>query len=170
VAVRVDTLSTAVPLLESAAEPRVVEPFRKLTVPVGVSDEPELPVTVAVRVIVWPELNDVGDAVRLVVDGRSTVTVTAGAVLVVKLLSPSYVAVTEFVPSGTNTFESTATPPLRFAVPSDVVPLKNSTVPVGAVVSVESAEVTVAWSVIGWPETIELAEAERLAHVWGDPP
>ena len=44
------------------------------------------------------------------------------------------------------------------ALSSTVVPFRNSTVPVGVVESLESAEVTVAVSVTGWPETTELLE------------
>ena len=41
--------------------------------------------------------------------------------------------------------------PLRVAVPSEVVPLRNSTVPVGVSVELESVATTVAVSVTVWP-------------------
>ena len=50
--------------------------------PVGVTVELELAaVTVAVSVIVWPVVNEVGEALSDVMDARLTVAVTAGDVL-----------------------------------------------------------------------------------------
>jgi hypothetical protein len=52
--------------------PRVVEPFLKVTVPVG-----EVPVTFAVKVTLDPTANEVGEAVRaVVVDPAVMTTVT----------------------------------------------------------------------------------------------
>src|SRR5262249_7684352 len=48
-----------------------------------------------------------------------------------KLVSPSYLAVIELAPSINIVVGSVATPELTLAMPSNVVPLKNSTVPVG---------------------------------------
>ena len=93
--------------------PSEVVPLKNSTVPVGVVEELELAaVTVAVSVIVWPVENEVGDALSDVVDARLTVAVTAGEVLVVKLLSPVYCAVIELLPCGSVEVLSVATPPL----------------------------------------------------------
>ena len=83
----------------------------------------------------------------------ATVTVEAGGeVLAAKLLSPEYIAViAELLPPGKITLSSVATPPLSVAEPSVVVPFKNVTVPVGTVVSLESADMTLAMSEIGAP-------------------
>jgi hypothetical protein len=157
-------LSVVTPPLRFAV-PSDVVPLKNSTVPVGVPVPGLTAATVAVNVTAVPAVTGLGTAVSdVVVLASLTITVVAGAMLAVKLVSPEYRAVMEFVPRGTTTLGKVATPALRSAVPSDVDPLKISTVPVGVFVSVGSAEVTIAWSVIGWPETIELAEAETV--VW----
>ena len=82
----------ATPEAFRVAVPSGVEPFRKLTVPVGV--EVPLTLTVAVRVSAWPVLTGFGEAIRLVVvDSAFTVTGTAAELLERKFALPEYWAV-----------------------------------------------------------------------------
>lgn len=94
----------------------------------------------------------------MVVDACVTVTVTAGATLDVKLLSPEYTAMIELVATGRSLVARVATPLVSVSVPSEVVPLKNWTVPVGVSVLVPIAA-TVAVNVTDSPKTEELGEA-----------
>ncbi len=82
----------------------------------------------------------------------ATVTVTAGDVLDVKLVSPEYTAVIELAPTVSELVSSVATPPLKVPVPSEVVPSKNSAVPVGVPVA-GLIGATVAVNVTDWPDT-----------------
>ena len=67
-------------------EPRVVEPSLKVTVPVGVTAQ----LMVAVSVTDWPGLDGLGDAVRpVVVDAALTTWLTGDEVLVAQLVSPA---------------------------------------------------------------------------------
>jgi hypothetical protein len=76
-------LKVAVPLVRVWVL-SVVLPSRKATLPVGPAG-----VTVAVNVTLWPEADDVGATTRVVaVWVRPTDSVTAGEVLVRKLVSP----------------------------------------------------------------------------------
>jgi hypothetical protein len=63
---RVVVLKVAMPLAFSVAVPRVVVPFRNVTVPVGIFVLVWEP-TVAVSVTLWPVLAKVGDAWSAVV-------------------------------------------------------------------------------------------------------
>jgi hypothetical protein len=72
----------------------------------------------------------------VVLNACVTGTVTAGAMLDVKLLSPEYTAVIELLATGRVVVSRVATPLVSVSVPSDVVPLKNWTVPVGVPVPV----------------------------------
>ena len=67
----------------------------------------------------------------MVVDACVTGTVTAGEVLEVNVESPEYTAVIELVGTVSDVVSSVATPFVIVSVPSEVVPLKNWTVPVG---------------------------------------
>jgi hypothetical protein len=167
---RVVVVSAAVPALPSVAVPSEVVPLKNSTVPVGVPVPGLVAVTVAVREIEAPVLPDEGDAVSaVVVLACATVTVVAVEVLPVKLRSPWYTAVIEFEPSGSAGVERVAMPPLpTLAVPRLIVPLMNATVPVGGVVSLASAEVTVAVKATSWPWTTEvgLAETEVVLPTW----
>ena len=51
-----EVVNVACPEPFSVPVPRVVEPSRKLTVPVGMPEPGELAVTVAVSVTDWPEI------------------------------------------------------------------------------------------------------------------
>jgi hypothetical protein len=110
--------------------PSNVEPFMKLTVPVG---EIVLPFTVAVRASARPAATGFGVAARLVVvDSAFTVTETADEVLVREFPSPPYLAVRLYVPGARDAVESVATPEeFKLLVPSSVEPFRKVTVPVG---------------------------------------
>ena len=82
----------------------------------------------------------------------ATVTVTAGEVLVSKLESPEYLAVTMLAPAGRAVVVKLAAPLEIVAVPSKVAPLKNSKVPVG-VPAPGTAAATVALNLTFWPAT-----------------
>lgn len=78
-------LNVALPLL-SVPVPNVVEPFLKVTVPVGV---PPLEVTVAVKVTDWPEVDGLREEVSEVeLLALLTVWVSAGEVLPAKSVLP----------------------------------------------------------------------------------
>ena len=67
-----------------------------------------------------------GENVTVVVVAASpTVTVVDAEVLDVKVLLPEYCAVIELAPVGSARGARLATPFVRVAVPSEVVPLKN---------------------------------------------
>jgi hypothetical protein len=73
-----------------AAVPNVVEPSRKVTVPVGVPVAGATAVTVAVNVTVCPKTDGLTDEVTVVeLTPFTTVCVRAADVLLVKLLSPA---------------------------------------------------------------------------------
>ena len=72
--------------------PRVLEPSVNVTVPDGVVEP--VPVTVAVKVTVWPKTDGFGEPVTVVVLLLAlTVCVSAAEELVTKFVSPEYVAV-----------------------------------------------------------------------------
>jgi hypothetical protein len=76
--------------------PIVAAPSRKFTVPVGEPAPGEVTVTVAVNVTLCPKTDGLRDEVRLVlVDALLTTWLTPALVLVLKLPSPTYVAVIE---------------------------------------------------------------------------
>ena len=148
-AVENEVARVALPEL-SVAVPSEVVPSRKVTVPVAVEG-----VTVAVSVTVAPVATDVGEAVSAVVVAVSvevTVMLTAGEVLVAKVVDPPYTAVIECVPAVENEVASVALPELSVPVPSEVVPSMKVTVPV----AVEG--VTVAVSVTLVPVATDVAE------------
>jgi hypothetical protein len=136
--------------------PRNVVPLKNSTVPEGVPVSGLTGATVAVKVTVCPKTGALGEKVRVVVDVAvaATVTVTSGDVLVPKLVSPEYCAVTVLAPAGRAVVVKLATPAAIVPVPSDVVPLKNSTVPVGMPAPGLTAA-TVAFKVTFWAATGE---------------
>ena len=88
-----------------------------------------------------------------------TVAVTDGEVLALKLVSPSYWAVIALLPCVRAVVVRVAMPPLRVAVPRDVVPLKNATVPVGMpepglVAATVAVSVTLEPTVAGFGATV----------------
>lgn len=127
--------SVATPDELKVAAPSCVEPFRKLTVPVGVV-EPE-PFTVAVSVSVWPVLIEFAEATKaVVVDCVAAFTVTETEVdeLASDAAFPAYCAVRLYVPAAKVEVDSVAAPEeLTVADPSCVEPLMKLTVPVGVV-------------------------------------
>jgi hypothetical protein len=80
------------PLPLSVAVPRGVEPSVKVTVPDGVLEP--MPVTMAVKMTVWPKTDGFGETLTAVLLLLAfTVCVIAAEVLVTKLVSPGYLAV-----------------------------------------------------------------------------
>ena len=139
----------------TAADPNTVAPFRNCTVPVAAAG-----VTVAVNVTACPNVDDAGFAVSTVVVAAAlTLTVTTLDVLVAEFASPAYTALIEAVPTGNAVVESCACPPLNAAVPNEVAPLKNCTVPV----TVEG--VTVAVSVTACANAAEAGLAASVVVV-----
>ena len=83
-------LKVAWPEPSSAAVPSVVEPSLKVTLPVGIPAPGAVAVTVAVKVIDWPETEGLADeATELVVADWLTVCVSVEEVLVAKSVSPA---------------------------------------------------------------------------------
>ena len=79
-------LRTACPLFRGA-EPSAVEPALKMTLPVGVP--PNAPVTLLVKVTIWPTKDGFGAAVmRFVVPALFTAWLTTGEVLPDVFASP----------------------------------------------------------------------------------
>jgi hypothetical protein len=139
VVVNVATSFETVPL------PIMVEPLKKLTVPVGAAVAVLAGVIVAVNVTVALKTGGVPCVkVRAVVVEICVIgTVTAADVLEVKLLSPEYCAVIELEPGDKAVVANVATPLAIVPVPNRVVPRKKSTDPVGAVVPLTAATVAV---------------------------
>ena len=110
--------------------------------------------TVAVSVTLSPKTGAPGENVTVVVvDAVVTGTETTGETLDVKVASPEYAAVIEVVATGSVVRSREATPrSLSVPVPREVVPLKNSTVPVGVPATLAMG-VTVAVNVTSCPKT-----------------
>ena len=133
--------------------PSEVVPRKNWTVPVGVPTPAAAAEMVAVRATLWPKTGEAGVVVTTaVVEACPTVSIVGEEVWPVKLVSPEYVAVIELLPSASPVAEMLPTPPESVAVPSDVVPLKNWTVPVGVPAPGLTAE-TVAERVMVCPNT-----------------
>jgi len=99
------------------------------TVPVAM-----LGVTVAVKVTDPPNVDGLLFELRPVLEGALfTVCVNIGEVLLTELVSPLYVAVMEWLPTDNVDVVRDAESPTSVAVPNEVMPSKNSTVPVGNV-------------------------------------
>jgi len=100
------------PLMETAEQPDMeVDPSLKFTVPVAPLG------TVAVKVTDWLKLDGLGEELRLVVeDAWFTVWETADDVDALKLVSPPYTAVIEWVPTASAEVVNVACP-LAFSVP-----------------------------------------------------
>jgi hypothetical protein len=151
--------------LESVAVPSNVDPLMNSTVPVGVPVPGLTATTLAVSVTAWPNTGEVGEDVRVeVVDACPTVTVVAVEVWPAKLVSPEYWTVIEFAPSASVLVETLPVPLASVAEPSEVVPLKNWTVPVG-VPAPGATAATVAVSVTGWPNTGVVVEGINVVLV-----
>jgi hypothetical protein len=143
----------ATPLLLRMAVPSAVVPLMNVTPPVGVPEPGVLAVTVAVSVTDWPTLDGFGKTdSNVLVLSCMTVTVVADDVLVPSVEFPEYIAVIEFVATGSVEVVKVATPPLSVPVPIVVVPFRNATVPVG--MSEPEVGATVAVNVTDWPKTV----------------
>jgi hypothetical protein len=114
------------------AVPKVEAPSRNVTVPVGVpvncGDTAAENDTICLNTDGFSELDSIIETLPNV-----TVCVSGVAVLELKLVSPEYKAVMEWLPADNVAVETVAVPvPDRLAVPSVIVPpSRNVTVPVG---------------------------------------
>jgi hypothetical protein len=152
--------------LVRVAVTRNAVPSMKVIDPVGVGPPVDggAGITVAVKVTGWPRLAGLSEEVSVVVVlACCTVTVMLLEVLGEKLELPWYIAVTVLKPKGSAVVTMEATPPDKVAVPSEVVPRKNWTVPSG----VPAVELTPAVSVTGWPTTAGLGDAATVVVVAG---
>ena len=105
--------------------PRTVAPSEKVTVPVTLEDR------VAVKVTDCSACAGFSEEARVIVGEAFETTCVVVPVAVLLLLSPLYVAVIVPVPTGSTVVETVAAPePLTVPVPSGVVPLVKTTVPV----------------------------------------
>ena len=128
-------LNVATPEGFNMPVPSVLEPSLNVIVPVGIA-EPLLAVTVAVKVMVAPTVEELRLAVSVVVVVICcTLCVSAAEVLVRLLESPPYIAVIECEPIESALVLNVATPEtFSVPVPSVVLPSKKVTVPVGTAV------------------------------------
>src|SRR5437773_1393370 len=112
--------------------PSVVAPSLHVTVPDGVPGPGAVTRSVAVSVSLCPHTDGFAlDASTVVVAALFTVWVSAAEVLVAKLASPAYTAVSEWLATDSAALVKLATPPLTVPVPSVVAPSLNVTVPDG---------------------------------------
>ena len=116
-------------LLETVAVPKDVVPSRNVTLPVTVPPPDET--TTAVNTTVWSKFDGLmfGDTVVVVVE-TLIVSVTGADVLPANFESPPYCAVSVCDPKESVGTESCARLFETLAVPSEVAPSKNVTVPV----------------------------------------
>ena len=116
-------------LLETATVPKDVVPSRNVTLPVTVP--PPDGTTTAVITTVWPKLDGLmfGETVVVVV-AALIVSVTGAEMLPANFVSPLYCAVSICEPKESVGTESCARLFETLAVPSEVAPSKNVTVPV----------------------------------------
>lgn len=131
----VDVVKVATPLPLSVPVPRAIVPSRKVTVPVGVPEVPDL--IVAVNVTGAPldvEAAELTNAVVVALAAAGVmVSITAAEVLPAKFVLPLYLAVIECVPTVRVDVVKVATPlPFSVPMPSVAVPSRNVTVPAGA--------------------------------------
>src|SRR5262249_26224239 len=135
-----------------------------VTLPVGVAP----PATVAVNVTDWPSGMGLADVVSAVVVGvRPTDCTNVADALVVKFVSPAYVAMTSWLPEVSWVVEISATPdPLTATLPIEVPSTVKSTFPVGvpapgAVAVTVAVKVTLAATALGLGD--ETSAVEELA-------
>src|SRR5947209_4130922 len=97
---RADVLKEALPP-ESVTPPgvRSVAPSLKSTVPVGVPPPGEVAVTVAVKVKFCPKTDGLADELTTVCVTDCTVCVKTAEAMPVKLVSPEYCTVIEWLPA-----------------------------------------------------------------------
>ncbi len=163
-----------------APVPMAAAPSKNVTVPVGV---PDALLTVAVKVTACPNTDGLSEEITLVlVEIPFTVCVSAAEVLGSNAESPRYEAVMECEPTLSAEVESVADPAFSVAVPSEIVPSKNSTVPVGVppvpvtlavkatccpAVAGFSDELTIV--VDSWPFTVWVSADEMLLAKFASP-
>ena len=141
------------------AVPSSVEPFRKLTLPVG--KVVPLHLTVAVRASVWPNETKLGEAAKLVMVARPCTVCNTGAdLLAAKVVLPKYVAVRLWVPAERDDVDRDAVPDwFRVAVPRTVAPFRKETLPVGPLVPLPftvAVRVNTCLAIIGLKELTRL--------------
>jgi hypothetical protein len=139
-----------------------------VTVPDAVPEPGEATVTVAVSVTDCPYTDGFGElATVVVVEALFTVWVEGSDVVLMKFVSPAYWTVRSCEPSARADVLRLAEPPESDARPSDVVPSKNSTLPVGVPAPGEAAA-TVAVIVTDWPTTEGFGElaTDAVADAW----
>jgi hypothetical protein len=134
------TLMVALPVLSKGADPTVVAPSTKLTLPDGIPAPGT--VTVALKVTVWPKVLGLGVEASAVELGLLLMVSETGAdAEPEKLLSPEYVAVILCVPADKEVGEKAALPVLSMvAVPIVIAPSAKVTVPVGIAELLPAAE------------------------------
>ncbi|MCY1239422.1 hypothetical protein D9M72_522150 [compost metagenome] len=139
----------------------VVDPFLKVTLPVG--DAP--PAKVAVKVTDAPSTGLLFEAETVTVGATCpTVTVTAAETAAALLASPEYSAVMECTPTASAAVLNVAVVPETEPVPSVVDPFLKVTVPVG-----DAPPAKVAVKVTDAPSTGLLSEADAVivgTDVW----
>jgi hypothetical protein len=136
---------------DTVTVPIVLDPSLNTTLPVGVPPPGDTALTVALKVTVWPKFEGFSDEVSTIdVDAGLTTCVTAGEVLVPKLLSSLYTAVIAWFPTDNDEIARLAVPPASATVPIVVLPSLKVRLPVG--VPTEGATgLTVPTKVIDWP-------------------
>jgi hypothetical protein len=93
-----DAMLDATPLGLRVPVPRTFVPSMNVTVPIGVPDAGGVALTVAVRITVWPDTVGFGVELRTTVDAARTFCIKAEDTMVLKFVSPLYVAVIVCVP------------------------------------------------------------------------
>jgi hypothetical protein len=154
-----EVVKVAWPELLRVPVPRAVLLSMKVTLPFGVPVPGVTVLIVAVKVTDWPYMDGLADDVTEVdVDACFTVWVNADEVLGVKLESPLYTAVTEWLATDKTEVMNVAwSLLLRVPVPSMVVPSLKVTVPVGVPAPGDTA-LTLAVKVSDCPKTDELPD------------
>jgi hypothetical protein len=115
-----------------AVVPRLVDPSKKVTVPVGVP-VPDNGETVAVKITGCPNVEGLSELTTVVVVARPGVFTNwliAAEVLFAKLPSPPNTAVIEWFPTPSRNVVNVAVPPLKAPLPKVVLPSRKRTVPV----------------------------------------
>ena len=129
-----------------------------MTLPVGVPLPGAVAETVAVKVTAWPNTEgSVAETSEVVVFAWLTTWLKAVEVLDVKLASPPYDTVIDWVATPRLEVVRLALPPLRVAVPRELEPSLKVTVPVGVPLP-GAAAATVAVKVTDWPKTEGFAD------------
>jgi hypothetical protein len=164
--------NVATPAPFNGPVPSTVAPSLNVTVPVGAPLPGATAATVAVNVTDWPNTDGLAEDVSVVtLEALLTTCDTAGEVLVAKLPSVAYTAVTLCGLPATDSAVvlKVATPePFRVPGPNVVAPSLNVTVPVG-VPAPGATAVTVAVKVTDWPNTDGFGDAVSAVAVLAAP-